>query len=66
MENWKKKSGKNEKIKKMYPNNHGKYYEQQSWGPILLALIEKESNAIFITINTWCQSFQCNGFKKWL
>ena len=25
-----KKNRENEKIKKMYPNNHGKYYEQQS------------------------------------
>ena len=42
MKNRKKKSGENKnKFKKMYPNNHEKFKEQQSQGPIFLALIEK-------------------------
>ena len=44
MENWngEKTSGENKnKLRKMYTNNHDKFYKQQVYGPILLALIEK-------------------------
>ena len=30
MENWGKKSGENNKLRKMYPNNYEKFEEQQS------------------------------------
>ena len=54
------------KLRKIYPNNHGNFKNTNSKSRVqLLAL--RECTVIFITIGALCQlsrTFQCNSFTK--